>query len=178
LDAQILRMLEIDAQTLSLVERHRRSACESAADILKRVLPLVPIAAAPSPPLAAILPPQPSGTRRRGQWSVEICGERIPAANLKSAWRTLLQALDARYPDFLERLAEETGRARRFVARSPPSLYGASPHLAGRHAEPLSAGWYSIRTSRRCRSPAAPGSRRGCAGCAMERTCASSKTCA
>ncbi|MEA3009385.1 MAG: hypothetical protein QOJ91_1077 [Sphingomonadales bacterium] len=134
-------MLEIDPQTLSLVERHRRSACESAADILKRVLPLVPIAAAPSPPLAAILPPPPSGTRRRGQWAVEICGERIPAANLKSAWRTLLQALDARYPDFLERLAEETGRARRFVARSAASLYDASPHLAGRHAEPLSAGW-------------------------------------
>ena len=161
--------VEIDAQTVALIERHRRFASESAADILKRILPLVPLTPAPLTPLratlrpaplaplAAILPPAPPGTRRRGQWAVEIRGERIPAANLKSAYRTLLQALDARHPDFLELLAGEGSPSRRFVARSPRSLYGVSPHLARRHAEPLAAGWYfdtnisTVQVARRAR---------------------------
>jgi hypothetical protein len=139
------------------VEQHRRAFCESANDILRRILPLVPLPGAgpgpgpeagplhgPSPtPLAGRDAPAPApGTRSRGQWTVEIEGRRIPAANLKAAYRALLLALAERQADFLPRFAEEKGRSRRFVARTPVGLYAASPHLAKKHAEPLADGWF------------------------------------
>lgn len=118
-------------------------------------MPRVPVAMPVRPALAAA--PPIAGTRRRGQWTVEIQGERLPAPNLKLAWRTLLEALDERFPDFLSDFAEEKGRSRHYVARSPGQLFAASPHLAKRHAEPLGAGWYfdsnvsAAQVSRRAR---------------------------
>jgi hypothetical protein len=101
--------------------------------------------------------PPPPGTRRRGQFTVEVRGERISAANLKLAYRTLLETLDSRYPDFLAAFAEEGGRSRRFVARTQAQLYAASPHLAKRHAALLESGWHfdsnvsAIQVARRAR---------------------------
>lgn len=147
----------VDEAVHALIERHRRSESESRNDILRRILPLVPAAAAPRPSLAAIVSPPPPGTRQRGQWAVEIEGERIAAANLVSAYRTLLEALDRLHPDFLADFAEEKGRRRRFVARTPASLYPASPHLAKRHAVPLTGGWWfdsnvsTVQVARRAR---------------------------
>jgi negative regulator of replication initiation len=132
----------IDEEVRRLIERHRLSLTESENDILRRVLPRVP----PAPPLpgalAAAASPPPRGTRRRGQWTVEVQGERIAVANLKAAYRALLEILHSRHPDFLAAFAEEKGRRRLFVARTPAQLYPASPHLAKRHAAPLASGWY------------------------------------
>lgn len=80
--------------------------------------------------------------RSRGLWSVDVGGRKIPAANLKDAYRILLRALDVVHPHFLAAFAQENGAQRRFVARTPAELYGRSPHLAGRHAEPLVGDWY------------------------------------
>jgi hypothetical protein len=146
----------IDGEVRSLIERHRRSVSESENDILRRILPLVP-PAAPRPSLAATASPPPPGTRGRGQWAVEIEGERVAAANLKSAYRILLEALDRLHPNFLALFAEEGGRRRRSVARTPAALYFASPHLAKRHAAPLAAGWWfdsnvsAVQVARRAR---------------------------
>ena len=70
------------------------------------------------------------------------CGPADCGANLKQAYRILLRELAMAHPHFLEAFAGEKGRARRFVARVPAALYGRSPHLARRHAEPLAGGWY------------------------------------
>src|SRR5215210_2429515 len=137
-----LKQIRIDVDVHRVIEQHRRSFAESENDILRRVLPLVPVAPAPPVSLAAIVSQRSAGSRARGQWTVEIEGERISSPNLKSAYRSLLEALDARYPDFLGKFADEKGRSRRFVARAPTQLYAASPHLAKKHAEPLAAGWY------------------------------------
>ncbi len=147
----------IDGEVRSLIERHRRFSSESENDILRRILPLVPRAAAPRVSLAAAASPPPPGTRTRGQWAVEVEGERIAAANLKSAYRILLEALDRLHPNFLALFAEEQGRRRRFVARTPAALYSASPHLAKRHAVPLAPGWWfdsnvsTVQVARRAR---------------------------
>jgi hypothetical protein len=79
--------------------------------------------------------------RSRGLWTVELGGRRIPAANLKHAYRLLLGELQAAHPGFLDAFAREKTPGRRFVARAPADLYGRSPHLA-RHAQPLGGGWY------------------------------------
>lgn len=152
-----MRQIGIGVEVHRLIERHRRALSESENDILARILPLVPVARAPAESLAVAAAPAPRGTRRRGQWAVEVRGERVPAANLKSAYRTLLEILDTRYPDFLADFAEEKGRRRRFVARAPAQLYPASPHLAKRHAAPLGAGWHydtnvsTVQVARRAR---------------------------
>lgn len=148
-----LRQIGVGREILEAIERERRSFGESENDILRRLL--VPAlgdrgsrgrdaaepgrrAPEPADPLAA----GPRGTRRRGLWSVELGGRRLAAENLKQAYRILLCALDAVHPDFLEAFARERDRARRFVARDPAALYGRSPHLAPRHAQPLVGGWY------------------------------------
>ena len=131
------RQIAIDLDVHRLIERQRRAFGESENDILRRLL--VPArgdaAGAPAARGAA------AALRSRGLWSVEIGGRRIPAANLKDAYRALLRALAAAHPHFLEAFADEKGRTRRYVARTPAALYGRSAHLA-RHAEPLVQGWY------------------------------------
>jgi len=95
--------------------------------------------------------------RSRGLWSVEIGGQRLPAANLKDAFRILLLALAAAHPHFLHGFAQETARGRRYVAQSPSGLYLRSPHLARAHAQKLVPGWYfdsnlsSTQVARRAR---------------------------
>ncbi|HET9639848.1 MAG TPA: hypothetical protein VFP12_11640 [Allosphingosinicella sp.] len=136
-----LKQVGIDVEVHRLIEQHRRSFLESTNDILSRILPLIPPAAPPSPIRVGSASPMP-GTRNRGQWTVEIEGRRIAAGSLKAAYRTFLITLSERSPEFLTRFAEEKGRSRRFVARTPGGLYGASPHLAKDHAELLADGWY------------------------------------
>lgn len=138
-----LKQVGIDVETNRMIEQHRRSFAESTNEILQRILPLVapPAPSADSSAARHATPPT-AGTRARGQWTVEIQGERIPAANLKSAYRSLLEALSAGHAGFLAQFSEEKGRSRRFVARAPGQLYAASPHLAERHAERLPNGWY------------------------------------
>ena len=138
-----MKQVGIDVDANRMIEQHRRSFAESTNDILRRILPLVPPSADPPVPSAThSVPPPPAGTRVRGQWTVEVLGDRIPAANLKSAYRSLLEALSNREAGFMARFSEEKGRSRRFVARTPEQLYAASPHLARRHAERLADGWY------------------------------------
>ena len=156
-----LRQIGIGVEVNRMIESHRLSFSESANDILRRVLPFVPLpGASPGPSVGPSVGPSPGpsvgpsgghdqaapfpapGARRRGQWTVELGGRRIAVPNLKAAYRTLLLDLNERDPEFLSRFAEEKGRSRRFVARTPGGLYAASPHLAKKHAEPLVDGWY------------------------------------
>jgi hypothetical protein len=134
------RTIEIGLDVHRAIERARLELGESENDILRRLLGHGPAGKAlPRIRAGTTRPPGPS--RGRGLWSVDIGGRRIPAANAKQAYRILLRELAAAHPHFLEAFAEEQGRSRRFVARTPAALYGKSAHLA-RHAEPLVAGWY------------------------------------
>lgn len=151
------KTIEIDVDVHRAIERARLGLGESENDILRRLL--LPARARPRP-----CPPAHQGqagvaagpTRSRGLWSVEIGGRRIPAANLKQAYRVLLRELQAAHPHFLEAFADEKTHGRRFVARTPAALYGRSPHLA-RHAERLGDDWYfdanvsAVQVARRAR---------------------------
>jgi len=141
------RAIEIEMDVHHAIERARLAVGESENDILRRLLRAGRARAAPVPDATAFSATGPGAIRPRGAprgrglWSVEIGGRRIPAANAKQAYRILLRELATAHPHFLEAFAEEQGRSRRFVARTPAALYGKSAHLA-RHAEPLLEGWY------------------------------------
>lgn len=147
------KQIGIDVDVHRAIEGRRRSFSESENDILRRLLlPTDHLARErnrrpPPPPSAGqkevrVQSAPDKATRSRGLWSVEILGERKPAANLQDAYRQLLLHLYARRPDFLEKFAREGGRSRRFVARSARDLYLKSPHLAEAHARELPNGWY------------------------------------
>jgi hypothetical protein len=138
-----LRRIHIDLDVHRAIERARGSLGESDNDILRRLLLGGGEAGRPRRAAAGARGRAQGAARSRGLWSVEIAGRRLPAANLKRAWWLLLRELDAAYPHFLEDLAGEKARSRRFVARAPADLYGRdSAHLARRHAVPLVGGWY------------------------------------
>jgi negative regulator of replication initiation len=137
-----LKRIGIDVEVNAAIEAHRRSFSESENDILRRLLLDGLVKEAPrrgSAPGGLEAEP---GERSTGRWTVEVQGERVAAANLKGAYRTLLLILAQREPDFLQRYAEESSRSRRFVARVPKDLYLATPELAKDHAKPLTDGWY------------------------------------
>jgi hypothetical protein len=138
--AEERRQIEIDVAVHRAIEAARGALGESENDILRRLL--LPVRAGRQRPAPAAASVRPSAPRRRGLHSVEIGGRRLPAANLKQAYRLLLRELDAAHPHFLEAFAAERTFGRRFVARTPAALYGRSPHLAGRYAEPIGDGWY------------------------------------
>jgi hypothetical protein len=134
------RGIEIDLDVHRAIERARVGLGESENDILRRLL-LTERRAATRRAGAAESPKGKGSPRRRGLWSVEVGGRRVPAANLKDAYRVLLRELAAIRSDFLDAFALERTRDRHFIARSPAELYGRSPHLA-RHAQPLTDGWH------------------------------------
>ena len=137
------RQIAIDLDVHRAIERHRQALCETENEILRRlVLPARGRAAGVRGPAPGIWSRMASSApRSRGLWSVEVGGRKIPAANLKDAYRRLLRELAAAHPQFLDAFAGEKGRTRRPVARTPTELYGQSRHLA-RHAELLVEGWY------------------------------------
>lgn len=134
------RDIGVDLDVHRAIERARISLGETPNDILRRLL--LPGRSDRPRPASATPRPGQAQPRRRGLWTVEIGGRRIPAANLKHAYRTLLCDLAAAHPHFLEEFGAERARGRRLVARAPEDLFPRSPHLAGRHAEPLAPGWY------------------------------------
>ena len=137
-----LKQIGIDVEVNGVIESHRRSFSESENEILRRLL--LPIASGSSPtpvdPVGADIESQ--AVRARGRWTVVRGQNRMPAANLKEAYRTALLLLHEEFPDFLDRFSEEEARARRFVAKSPVDLYLKSPALARDHAKPLTEGWF------------------------------------
>jgi hypothetical protein len=135
-----IREIGVDLDVHRAIERARVSFGESENDILRRLL-LAPRGSGKRPAAGAPAPAQ-GEPRRRGLWTVEMAGRKIPAANLKHAYRTLLRELAASHPHFLEAFGEERARGRRMVARMPEALFARSPHLARRHAAPLVPGWY------------------------------------
>jgi negative regulator of replication initiation len=138
-----LKQIAIDVDVNRAIENQRRSFSESENDILRRILlPITPETRPPRPKATAPDTASAIVTRSRGQWTVEILGERRPAANLQDAYRRLLLHFHARRPDFLQKFSLEKGRSRRFVARKPSDLYLKSPHLASDHAKELTPGWY------------------------------------
>jgi len=143
--AEGLRPIGIDVDVHRAIERARVALGENENEILRRLL--LPARGAPRRARStcedsAGAPAGGGPSRRRGLWSVEIGGRRIPAANLKHAYRLLLRELDAAYPHFLASFADEKTFGRRYVARTPAALYARSPHLARRHAAPIGKGWY------------------------------------
>ena len=135
-----MKSIDIDVQVNAAIETRRRSFGETPNDILRRAL----IEGEPALPKApdVELPPQTPGERVTGRWTVELLGNRIPATNLKGAYRLLLLLLRDHDRDFLNRFSKEQARSRRYVARSPADLYISSPKLAKQHAKPLADGWY------------------------------------
>jgi hypothetical protein len=134
-----IKQIGIDVDVHRAIEQARQSFSESENDILKRLLLR---GAAPHRSVQKRLPIAEETVRSRGLWSVDVKGERISAANMKEAYRTLLLKLDEVSPNFIERFASERARSRRFVARKPSDLYDSSPHLADEYAQPLKDGWY------------------------------------
>lgn len=144
-----LKQIGVDVDVHNIILASRRSFSETENDILRRVLLESGKRAAPAEHASPSLGSQPAGShaedspaRSRGLWSVEICGERRPASNLRDAYRQLLIRLSDMDDTFLAKLSEERSRARRYVARRPEDLYQNSPHLASDHAPLLKAGWY------------------------------------
>lgn len=137
-----LKQISIDVDVHRAIEQARHSFAESENEILRRLLLGEKIGKGASAQRQQVRQKDSEQTRTRGLWSVEVRGERIPAANMKDAYRTLLLKLDNVKPDFLERFASERARSRKFVARRPADLYDSSPHLADEHARPLKDGWY------------------------------------
>lgn len=153
-----MRPIEIDLDVHRAIEQARLAFGENENEILRRLL--LPARAArprPRPPREPACAPAGGRSRRRGLWSLELGGRRIPAANLTQAYRLLLRELDAAYPHFLASFADEKTFGRRYVARTPAALYARSPHLARRHAAPIGEGWYfdanlsAAQVSRRAR---------------------------
>ena len=134
-----LKQIGIDVDVNGAIEQARLSFAESENEILRRLL-LKPRAVRAV--IDAQAPTPQRQPRTRGLWTVELSGKRESAANLKDAYRLLLQRLAERFPDFLERFSHEKARSRRFVARNPLHLYGNAPHLVGKHAKPLVDGWF------------------------------------
>jgi negative regulator of replication initiation len=136
-----LKQVGIDVDVNRVIENARRTLAESHNDILRRLL-LGELRLRPSqsanPRRAATDEP----VRLRGLWSVEVKGERLPAANLKDAYRVLLLKLDSIAPRFLDQFSQERSRSRRFVALNPADLYDSAPHLAADHAKLLNDDWY------------------------------------
>ena len=145
-----LKQIGVDVEVNGVIESHRRSFSEAPNDILRRLLlrrdtkPPGPSVECGHPRPSGVRPPPdpPPGTRSTGHWTVELCGERHAAPNLKGAYRLVLLLLSGRDPEFLDRFAEEGGRGRRFVARAPTQLFQSSPALAEKHAAPLTDGWF------------------------------------
>lgn len=135
-----LKQIGIDVDVNRAIENARQSFSETENDILRRLL----LGKQQQPPkstmTAAVSPDGP--VRVRGLWSVEVKGERSPAANMKDAYRILLLKLDELAPTFLERFSRERARSRKFVAREPRELYDSAPHLAKEHARLLKDDWY------------------------------------
>lgn len=135
-----LKQIGIDVEVNRAIEQARLSFSESENDILRRLLLKRRASQAKSaaPPSAA-----PSGPpRQRGLWTVELLGSREPAANLKDAYRLMLQRLAGQFPDFLQKYSQEKARSRRFVARDPLDLYANAPHLVDKYAKRLADGWF------------------------------------
>lgn len=135
-----LKQIGIDVDVNRAIEQARQSFMETENDILRRLL--FAEATRAKPTVARRATASDELVRSRGLWSVEVKGERTPAANMKEAYRTLLLKLDEISPTFIERFAAERGRSRRFVALKPTELYDSSPHLAKEHAHLLKDGWY------------------------------------
>jgi hypothetical protein len=134
------KQIGIDVDVHRAIEQARQSFSESENDILRRLL--LGETAPRRIPVQKRPPSVEETVRSRGLWSVDVKGERISAANMKEAYRTLLLKLAEVSPNFIERFASERARSRRFVARKPTDLYDSSPHLAGEYAQPLKDGWY------------------------------------
>ena len=136
-----LKQIGIDVDVNRAIENARQSFAESENDILRRLL----IGDRQRPadlPNSFVPPAVDEPVRMRGLWSVEVKGDRCPAANMKDAYRILLLKLDEISPGFLERFAGERARSRKFVALKPTDLYDSAPHLANDHAKLLKDDWY------------------------------------
>ncbi len=141
----MLKRIEIDLLVHQAIEQRRLSFDETQNDILRRVLfsleqPQERPALGGS--ASADASEESAAMRSRGLWTVEVLGECAAAPNMIEAYRTLLLALHAKFPDFLEKFSKQKSRSRRFVARSAPDLYDRSPHLADSFAEKLVDGWF------------------------------------
>ncbi|MFM5884554.1 MAG: hypothetical protein ACKOQ3_04365 [Novosphingobium sp.] len=133
-----LKQIGVDIDVSRVIETNRTSFSETENDILRRLL-----LGAESIAQSATTHSLPDfGARNRGNWQVRINDDVVGASSLKDAYCKFLLVAKERNPRFLERLAAEKGKARRFVARHPEALYLTSPHLAKDHAIQLADGWF------------------------------------
>ena len=113
-----MKQIGIDVDVNRAIEQARLAFAESENDILRRLL-MGEAKRVPAPAIKQAHRSSEDQVRARGLWSVELNGERFPAPNMKEAYRTLLLKLDEQSPQFIDQLASERSRSRRFVARKP-----------------------------------------------------------
>jgi negative regulator of replication initiation len=142
-----MKQIMIDVEVNGIIEANRTSFSERENDILRRLLlktQVVPAKRKPQTPMVAATEVQTAqfGSRTMGQWQVKFGEVVLPASSLKEAYCNLLLIAHRSDTHFLERYSKLQSKARRYVARSGPSLYLNSPHLAKDHAAPLADGWF------------------------------------
>lgn len=136
-----LTQIEVTLGTYKALEAARLSFSESHDDIVRRILATKRSVRVSS--VRETARPSPPSTRRRGDVAVDLFGRRLPVANFKYAYLTVLNALVRHKPSLFELLGQEGTARRRWVARSTGELYGGSPHLARDHATALAGEWFA-----------------------------------
>lgn len=134
-----MKQIFIDVEVNRIIEASRNSFAESENEILRRMLLDPAISNTQKAPTQKVVP---RDSRRRGEWAAILEGNEVGAANMKSAYCTLLRMLAERDPQFLPSFSTLKSRTRRFVAQDPKLLYRTSPHLSKDHAMELTAGWF------------------------------------
>lgn len=136
----VTKTIKIDIEVHRAIESRRQSFAQSENDILREVFGI------PSEPPQ---PPSPPGRPRRrhrrgisGRYAFVLLEERVEEDSLKAAYMDRLRRLAELDAQFLERLSEETTKARRIVARRPEDLYLKRPELAEKFAVQLTDQWW------------------------------------
>ena len=134
------RSIEIDIEVHRAIESRRQSFAQSENDILREVFGIPPEPPQPSSPSK-----RPRRRHRRGisgRYAFVLLGERVEEDSLKAVYMDCLRRLAELDPHLIERLSEETTKARRIVARRPEDLYLKNPELAEKFAVQLTDQWW------------------------------------
>ena len=134
----VTKTIKIDIEVHRAIESRRQSFTQSENDILREVfgIPREP----PQSPSKRPHRRPPRGIS--GRYAFVLLGERVKEDSLKAAYMDCLRRLAELDPQVLERLSEETTKARRIVARRPEDLYLKNPKLAEKFAVQLTDQWW------------------------------------
>ncbi len=135
-----LTNVSLSLATYKAVEAQRLSFGESHDAIIRRALSERSGRRARMAGRAAVLAR--GAPRRRGRVRVTLFGREQDVFNLRDAYLVIVTALTRHKANLLHLLSLEGSERRRWVARSPETLFVTAPHLAPEHAHQLSPEWY------------------------------------